>query len=76
MVLFPVSGTELLKFLEFLNDESETYFGYINEVTCGPQLRMGVGCQQNQAYEAWNCQFYLLISCVREEKLELEFVRN
>ena len=52
------------------------YLGYVNEVTCGPQLRMGVVCQQNQAYEGWNYQFYLLISCVREEKLDIEFVRN
>ena len=42
------SGTELLKTLEVPGRRAIKVSCYVNEVTFGPCLRMGVGCPENQ----------------------------
>lgn len=45
-----ISGTELLKPWNILNEENlQGVFYYVNEVTLGIHLRMGAGCQENQS---------------------------
>ena len=45
LVFIPISGTELLKPLEF----PATKVSFVSQVTFGKQLRVGPGCQEKQS---------------------------
>lgn len=61
LVSVPISGTELLKCLEFSKwGKQQRCLCYVNEVTLETLLRMGADCQvePDQEIRVWNFQFH------------------
>lgn len=54
LIFAPISGTELLNLRNFLSNESAKGVLYhVNEVNLGKNLRLRVGCQENQPCVWW-----------------------
>ena len=76
LVFIPVSGAELPKPSEFSKWWEQCCFCYVNEVTFGPLIRMGAGCQGNQLWLGWNFQSHPRPLCREREGLEVESITS